>query len=49
MYNKELYYNNDLVISVVLKYVFECCFYEVKKLILKEKGMWKDSVLVLGF
>lgn len=48
MYNKELYYNNDLVISVVLKYVFECCL-NVKKLILKEKGVWKDNVLVLVF
>lgn len=26
MYNKELYHNNDLVFSVALKYIFECCF-----------------------
>lgn len=41
MYNKELYHNNDLVFSVALKYVFECCFMRSRNQLWKRKGFEK--------
>lgn len=41
MYNKELYHNNDLVFSVALKYIFECCFMRSRNQLWKRKGCEK--------